>query len=125
MPTYRNDSRGTVIIKNIDGVPCPIGPKESIATFEEVNLSGLSLVDSNPVPDPPKPGPEIEPETEPIPEPEPILEPEPEPDELPEPEVEFEPEPEVIEPEPAPEPEKKAKWYKKIFRRKNHADLSQ
>jgi hypothetical protein len=112
MPTYRNNSRGTVIIKNVDGVPCPVGPKEIIATFEEINLPGLSLVDPNP-----KPEPEAKPESEPKklpeiePEPEPVIEPEPEP------EPEAKPEP-VSEPEP-----EKAKWYKKIFRRKQDANI--
>ena len=124
MPTYRNDSRGTVIIKNIDGVPCPIGPKESIATLEEVCLPGLSLVDSNPAPDLPEPEklpdpPEVMPEPEPKPEKVPEIEPEPEPEII---ELEPEPEPEPIT---EPEPEKKTKWYNKFIRRKNHADLSQ
>jgi hypothetical protein len=106
MPTYRNNSRGTVIIKNIDGVPCPVGPKEIIATFEEINLPGLSLVDLNPKPEPEaKPEPKKLPEIEP--EPEPVIEPKPEPE--PKPELEAKPE--------------KAKWYKKIFRRKQDANV--
>jgi len=50
MPVYRNDSKGTIIIKNLDGAPCPVGPKEIVVTLKEINFPGLSMIDSEPEP---------------------------------------------------------------------------
>lgn len=46
MPTYRNDTRGTILIKNKAGVPIPVRPKETFETYKSITMPGVTLLDA-------------------------------------------------------------------------------
>lgn len=46
MPTYRNDTKSTIIVKNIDGAIVPLAPGETVQSFEA--YSTLTSVSEDP-----------------------------------------------------------------------------
>lgn len=46
MPQYQNNSRSTVLVENLNGVPVPVGPGESITTFKALG-AGWTLLSSD------------------------------------------------------------------------------
>jgi len=49
MPTYRNDSKGTIIVENTDGVLVPVAPGESVQTNKVISVTGMTETASTPV----------------------------------------------------------------------------
>ena len=48
MPTYRNDTKGTVIVENVDGTLIPVAPGESIQTNKVISVTGMTQTASTP-----------------------------------------------------------------------------
>ena len=49
MPTYKNNSKGTIIVENTDGVLVPVAPGESITTNKVISVTGMTETASTPV----------------------------------------------------------------------------
>jgi len=49
MPTYKNNSKGTIIVENVDGNLVPVAPGESITTNKVISVTGMTQTASTPV----------------------------------------------------------------------------
>jgi hypothetical protein len=47
MPTYRNDTKATVVVQNTEGAIVPVIPGESIQTYETLPLTQIAVTPAN------------------------------------------------------------------------------